>query len=175
MLKRMLKSVREYKGLSIITLFLMVGEAAIETFIPFITANLVNKIKDGTELSEIISTGVILAVMAVLSLFCGGIAGFTSAKASSGFAKNLRVDLFSRIQTYSFENIDKFSSTSLVTRLTTDVHNAQMSYMMIIRTAVRSPLMFIFSINFNLYYLILLRKFKSVIKSTELWFSSALL
>ena len=146
MLKRLLGSVREYKALSIVTLILMVGEAAIETFIPFITANLVNKIKSGTDYSEVLSTGVLLIVMAMLSLACGGVAGFTSAKAASGFAKNLRVDLFSKIQTYSFENIDKFSSTSLVTRLTTDVHNAQMSYMMIIRTAVRSPLMFIFSI-----------------------------
>lgn len=146
MFKRLFGCVREYKGLSILTLVLMVLEAAIETTIPFITANLVNSIKDGTELTEVIRTGLILAVLAIASLACGGIAGFTSAKASAGFAKNMRLDLFSKIQTYSFENIDKFSSTSLVTRLTTDVHNAQMSYMMIIRTAIRAPLMLIFSV-----------------------------
>ena len=146
MFKRLFGCVREYKGLSILTLVLMVLEAAIETTIPFITANLVNSIKDGTELTEVIRTGLILAAIAIASLACGGIAGFTSAKASAGFAKNMRLDLFSKIQTYSFENIDKFSSTSLVTRLTTDVHNAQMSYMMIIRTAIRAPLMLIFSV-----------------------------
>ncbi|MBQ2737241.1 MAG: ABC transporter ATP-binding protein [Clostridia bacterium] len=146
MFKRLFGCVREYKRLSILTLVLMVLEAAIETTIPFITANLVNSIKDGTELTEVIRTGLILAVLAIASLACGGIAGFTSAKASAGFAKNMRLDLFSKIQTYSFENIDKFSSTSLVTRLTTDVHNAQMSYMMIIRTAIRAPLMLIFSV-----------------------------
>ncbi len=146
MLKRLFGCVREYKRLSIITLVLMVLEAAIETTIPFITANLVNSIKDGTELSQVIRTGLVLAALAIASLACGGVAGFTSAKASAGFAKNMRLDLFSKIQTYSFENIDKFSSTSLVTRLTTDVHNAQMSYMMIIRTAIRAPLMLIFSV-----------------------------
>ena len=88
----------------------------------------------------------ITTLMAVVSLTCGGVAAFTCAKASAGFAKNLRGDLFRKIQTYSFENIDKFSTASLVTRLTTDIGNVQMSYMMIIRTAIRSPLMFIFSI-----------------------------
>ena len=97
-------------------------------------------------MSEIIKIGIFLAVMACLSLACGGIAGYTCAKASAGFAKNLRHDIFRKIQTYTFENIDKFSSTSLVTRMTTDVANVQMSYMMLIRTAIRSPLMLIFSI-----------------------------
>ncbi len=146
MIKRLLGCVREYKPISILTLVLMVGEAAIETTIPFITASLVNKIKNGVEMQELISTGALLIFMAMLSLACGGIAGYTSAKASAGFAKNLRIDLFSKIQTFSFENIDKFSSTSLVTRLITDVSNARMSYMMVIRTAVRSPLMLIFSV-----------------------------
>ena len=122
------------------------GEAIIETFIPFITVNLVNSIKDGATVDEIIKTGILLVIMAILSLSCGGIAGFTCAKASAGFAKNLRHDIFRRIGTFSFENVDKFSSTSLVTRMTTDVTNVQMSYMMLIRTAIRSPLMFIFSI-----------------------------
>ncbi|MBQ8380547.1 MAG: ABC transporter ATP-binding protein [Clostridia bacterium] len=146
MIKRLLGCVREYKAASILTIILMVFESAIETSIPFITANLVNKLQAGAELPDIINTGILLVVMAVLSLASGGLAGVTSAKASSGFAKNLRNDIFNKIQTYSFENIDKFSSTSLVTRLTTDVNNAQMSFMMIIRTAIRSPLMLIFSI-----------------------------
>lgn len=84
--------------------------------------------------------------MALLSLSCGGIAGFTCAKASAGFAKNVRHDVFSRIQTFAFRNIDKFSTSSLVTRMTTDVTNVQMSFMMLIRIAVRAPLMLIFSI-----------------------------
>ena len=97
-------------------------------------------------MSDVIITGVTLILLAMLSLTCGGFAAITSAKASAGFAKNLRGDVFSKIQTYSFENIDKFSSSSLVTRLTTDINNAQMSYMMVIRTAIRSPLMLIFSV-----------------------------
>jgi ATP-binding cassette subfamily B multidrug efflux pump len=146
MIRRLLKCVREYKKPTILTLIFIVGEAIIETFIPFITADLVNRIKSGAEMREVITIGVLLVVMACLSLSFGGIAGFTCAKASAGFAKNLRHDIFGKIQTYTFENIDKFSASSLVTRMTTDVSNAQMSYMMIIRTAVRSPLMFVFSI-----------------------------
>lgn len=146
MFKRLLKSVREYKTPTVLTLLFIVLEAIIEAFIPFITANMVNRIKDGAEISEILRLGGVLAVMAVLSLCCGGIAGFTCAKASAGFSKNLRRDMFHKVQTYSFENIDKFSSSSLVTRMTTDVTNVQMSYMMIIRTAIRAPLMLIFSI-----------------------------
>ena len=146
MLKRLAKCVREYKPQVILTLIFIVGEAVIETLIPFITANLINEIKDGAGMTEIVKQGVILAVMALLSLCCGGIAAFTCAKASSGFAKNLRQDIFRKIQTYTFVNIDKFSSSSLVTRMTTDVANVQMSFMMLIRTAIRSPLMLIFSV-----------------------------
>ncbi len=146
MIKRLLGCVREYKLPSILTLIFIIGEVIIEVFIPFITADLVNSIKAGAEMKELLTTGALLAVMALVSLTCGGVAGFTCAKASAGFAKNLRGDLFRKIQTYSFENIDNFSTASLVTRLTTDVGNVQMSYMMLIRTAIRSPLMFIFSI-----------------------------
>ena len=146
MLKRLVKCVREYKLHVILTLVFIVCEAVIETLIPFITANLINSIKAGAEMGEILKTGALLAVMAVLSLTCGGVAGFTCAKASSGFSKNLRHDIFEKIQTYSFGNIDKFSSSSLVTRMTTDVANVQMSFMMLIRTAIRSPLMLIFSV-----------------------------
>lgn len=146
MFKRFLGCVREFKLPSLLTLLFILFEAVIEAFIPFLTADLVNQVQSGTELESVIKIGLKLAVMAVLSLSCGGIAGLTCAKASAGFAKNLRHDIFSKIQTYSFNNIDKFSSSSLVTRMTTDVTNVQMSYMMIIRTAIRAPLMLIFSI-----------------------------
>lgn len=146
MIKHLMNCIREYKKPTIYTLVLIVGEAIMETIIPFITADLVNKIRMGTDMSVILKTGLVLVIMACLSLACGGLAGFTCAKASTGFAKNLRSDMFRRIQSYSFENIDKFSSASLVTRLTTDVSNVQMAFMMVIRTAVRSPLMLIFSV-----------------------------
>lgn len=146
MIKTLAKSIREYKLPSILTLIFIMGEVLIEVYIPFITADLVNSIKASAPIETVVKTGLYLGLMAVLSLCCGGIAGFTCANASAGFAKNLRHDMFSKIQRYSFGNIDKFSSTSLVTRLTTDVTNVQQSYMMIIRTAVRSPMMFIFSI-----------------------------
>ncbi len=146
MLKKLASCIREYKKHTVLTFLFMIGEAVIETLIPFITADLVNKIKGGLGMDEILKTGLLLTVMACVSLSFGGMAGFTCAKASTGFAKNLRHDLFGKIQTYAFENIDKFSSSSLVTRLTTDVTNIQMAFMMIIRTAIRSPLMFTFSI-----------------------------
>ncbi len=146
MIKKLAGSIREYKLPTILTLVFIIGEVIIECLIPFMTADLVNRIKAGDELKSVLTTGIILIIMAILSLSCGGIAGFTCAKASAGFAKNLRHDVFSRIQSYSFTNIDKFSTASLVTRLTTDIANAQMSYMMVIRTAIRSPFMFIFAI-----------------------------
>lgn len=140
------KCVREYKKPTLLTLLFIVLEAVIETVIPFITANLVNKIKAGVDMSYIVKTGILLTVLACLSLACGAVAGFTSSKASAGFAKNVRHDIFEKVQTYSFENIDKFSSSSLVTRMTTDIANVQMAFMMLIRIAIRSPLMLIFSI-----------------------------
>ncbi len=146
MIRRLLQCVREYKKPTILTLLFMVGEAVIECIIPFITANLVNHIKAGIDMAQILRTGALLAVMACLSLSCGGMAGFTCSKASAGFAKNLRHDIFQKIQTFTFHNIDRFSSSSLVTRMTTDVANIQIAYMMVIRTAIRSPLMLIFSI-----------------------------
>ncbi len=146
MIKTLAKSIREYKLPSILTLIFIMGEVIIEVLIPFITADLVNSIKAGAEISSVIKTGLVLVLMALISLCCGGIAALTCAKASSGFAKNLRRDMYERIQSYSFANIDKFSATSLVTRLTTDITHVQMAYMMIIRTAIRSPMIFIFSI-----------------------------
>lgn len=146
MIKTLSKSIREYKLPTILTLIFIMGEVIIEALIPFITADLVNNINQGAALTEVVKTGMQLVLMAVISLCCGGIAALTCSKASAGFAKNLRHDMYQKIQSYSFANIDKFSATSLVTRLTTDITNVQMSYMMIIRTAIRSPMLFVFSI-----------------------------
>ncbi len=146
MIKKLLSCVREYKAPTVLTFIFIIGEAIIECLIPFITANLVNMIKTGGEMKTLIFIGLSLVLLALVSLLCGGLAGYTSAKASAGFAKNLRNDIFTKIQGYSFENIDKFSSSSLVTRLTTDITHVQMAYMMCIRTALRSPMMFLFSV-----------------------------
>ena len=147
MFKRLLGSVREYKKPAILTMLFIMLEAIIEVFIPKITADLVNLIEyENPTTGDLIEKGVLLVILALASLTCGGIAGFTAAKASAGFSKNLRHDLFEKIQGFSFENIDKFSSSSLVTRMTTDVANVQMSFMMLIRTAIRAPMMLIFAI-----------------------------
>ncbi len=146
MLKKLAGSIREFKKPTVLTFIFILCEAIIESFIPFVTANLVNRIGAGADMWEILRIGGLLIVMAFISLACGGIAGVTCARASAGYARNLRYDLFSKVQTFSFENIDKFSATSLVTRMTTDVTYVQMSYMMLIRTALRAPLMLIFSI-----------------------------
>ena len=147
MIRKLAKSIREYKTPSIITMLLMVFEVVIECLIPFITADLLGKLQTATiDWIEILKTGLLLVCLAILSLCCGGVAAFTASKAAAGFAKNLRHDVFTRIQNFSFNNIDKFSTSSLVTRLTTDITHVQMSYMMIIRTAIRSPLMFVFAI-----------------------------
>ncbi len=145
MIKTLAKSIREYKKASILTPLYVSGEVVLECIIPFIIANLVNQIKAGCDMKAIAIYGAILVVMAFGSLACGSLSGMYCATASCGFAKNLRKDMFYRIQNFSFENIDKFSTSSLVTRLTTDIMNVQMAYMMIIRIAVRCPLMLIFS------------------------------
>ena len=140
------KSIREYKRDSILTPVLVAFEALVECIIPLMVANLVNKMQNGCDISVIVKYGVILTVMACFSLLFGALAGITAANASAGFGKNLRKDLFEAVQNFSFENIDRFSASSLVTRMTTDVTNVQMAYMMIIRTVVRAPLMLIFSL-----------------------------
>lgn len=140
------KSIREYKRDSILTPILVAFEALVECIIPLMVANLVNKMQNGCDLSVILKYGVILIIMACFSLLFGALAGITAANASAGFGKNLRKDLFMAVQNFSFENIDRFSASSLVTRMTTDVTNVQMAYMMIIRTVVRAPLMLIFSL-----------------------------
>ena len=143
--KTLARSVREYKKTSILTPLLVTVEVVMECAIPFVIANLVNQMQAGCSMSVIAQYGAALLVMAVISLIFGGAAGATCANASAGFARNLRKDMFYKIQDYSFENIDKFSVSSLVTRLTTDISNVQLAYMMIIRVAVRCPLMLVFS------------------------------
>ena len=145
MLRKILGSVREYKKLSIATPILEAMEVAIECVIPFLIALLVNEIKAGCGMGVILRYGGLLALMALLSLLFGGLAGVTCARASCGLARNLRRDLFYSVQRFSFENIDKFLTSSLVTRMTTDVTNVQNAYMMLIRTAIRAPMMLIFA------------------------------
>ena len=145
MIKKLASCIREYRLPTILTLIFISGEAFLEVLIPFFTADLVNAIKAAVPMSEVVQTGILLVLMAMLSLGCGGAAGYFAAKASAGFSKNLRHDIFSRVQAFSFENIDRFSSASLVTRMTTDVVNVQMSFMMVIRIAIRAPLMFLFA------------------------------
>ncbi len=152
MIKVLAKSIREYKAASILTPIFVSFEVILECLIPFIVAMLVNAIDvnieagETIELSEILMYGGILLATSFASLACGALSGAFCAKASAGFAKNLRKDLYYGIQDFSFENIDKFSTPSLVTRMTTDVTNVQFAYMMIIRIAIRSPLMMIFSL-----------------------------
>ena len=145
MIKILAKSIREYKKPAILTPILVAGEVVFECIIPYLIAQLVNQIQAGCEMMVIVKYGAVLVVLALLSLLLGAMAGSYCATASCGLARNLRKDMFYKIQGYSFENIDKFSVSSLVTRMTTDVTNVQQAYMMIIRAAIRSPLMLIFS------------------------------
>ena len=146
MLKELSKSVREFKTASLKAPLFVSLEVVLECLIPFIIAQLVNQIKAGCDFAVIVRFGLVLVVMAGLSLLCGAAAGSYAATASCGFARNLRKDMYYRIQDYSFENIDKFSTSSLVTRLTTDITNVQNAYMMIVRIAIRCPLMLVFAL-----------------------------
>ena len=145
MIKTLASSVRDYKLPSFATPILVLCEVACEMAIPFVTANLIDTIKDGAQIAQIMPTAGVLVGLALVSLFFGAAAGVTCSYASCGFAKNLRHDLFYKIQTFSFANIDRFSSSSLVTRLTTDVTNVQQAFMLIIRIAVRAPLVLVFA------------------------------
>ncbi len=145
MIKTLMKSIKGYTKPSILSVIFIVLEVILECSLPFITSMLVDQMneRDAMKLTII---SIILVVMAMLSLLCGSLAGMFCSKASAGFAKNLRRDMYENITKFSFSNIDRFQSSSLVTRMTTDVTNVQMAYMMIIRTAIRSPLMIAFSI-----------------------------
>ena len=146
MIRKLMQSIRQYKKASLLSLFFIIGEVVLEVVIPFITADMVNKIQAGAQMDTILKMGGIITISAIMSLVCGAFAGSFSAKASAGFAGNLRADMFAKVQKFSFGNIDKFSTSSLVTRMTTDVTTVQNAYMMMIRIAVRAPLMFAFAI-----------------------------
>ena len=138
-------SIREFKKDSIKAPLFVLGEVVIECALPFITASLINELTAGADTAVIARYGIILTLLALVSLACGSIAGISASVASTGFARNLRHDMFASIQRFSFSNIDRFSTNSLVTRLTTDTQNVQMAYLQIIRSAVRSPMMIIFA------------------------------
>ncbi len=149
MIRLLAKSIREYKLSSILTPIFVILEVVMEVLLPFLMANLIDYGVSGNEgkgdMDYIVKTGLILVAVAFAALVFGALSGKFAAKASAGFAKNLRHDMFYKIQDYSFANIDKFSSSSLVTRLTTDVTNVQNAFQMIIRVAVRAPFMMIFA------------------------------
>ncbi|MCR5327783.1 MAG: ABC transporter ATP-binding protein/permease [Saccharofermentans sp.] len=146
MIPKLLRSLRQYKKDTILGLVFIIGEVILEVLIPFITSPMVNSIEAGANMNDILKSGVFIALAAVASLACGAFAGKFSARASAGFAGNLRADIFNRVQKFSFGNIDKFSTSSLVTRMTTDITTVQNAFMMAIRIAVRAPLMFAFAI-----------------------------
>ena len=130
------KSIREYKRDTLITPIFMIGEVAIECVLPFYTSQIIDQINLGAPMEEIFRVGIVLIVWALISLAFGAAGGIYGSRAAAGFAKNLRHDMFASIQGFSFGNIDNFSTSSLVTRLTTDVSNVQMSYLQLIRGAV---------------------------------------
>lgn len=143
--KKVFKSVREYKKFAIITPLFMVGEAAVECALPFVMSLFVDKIEGASSLNTLLPYIFAILGMAIVSITCGILAGRFASIASCGFAKNLRNDLYKKIESFSFENIDHFHASSLVTRMTTDVNNTQQSFAMVIRIVIRAPLMLIFS------------------------------
>lgn len=146
MIKRLARSIREYKKDSILAPVYVTFEVVMEVVIPILMANLIDFGIEAGNMQYILKMGAALAVSCIISLLFGVLSGNSAAKASAGFAKNLRRDMFYNVQNFAFSNIDKFSTASIVTRLTTDVSNLQNAYMMIIRTAVRSPAMLVFSL-----------------------------
>lgn len=146
MIKKLAKSIREYKRESILTPIFVSLEVVMEVIIPLLMANLIDKGMYACDMNEVLEIGLELVGAAMLSLIFGVLSGSVAAKASAGFAKNLRKDLYYKVQDFSFSNIDKFSTASIITRLTTDVTYVQMAFQMIIRIAVRTPLMLVFSL-----------------------------
>ena len=142
---KVLKSVREYKIFAIITPLFMIGEAAVECFLPYVMSEFVGKIEKVNGMEELVPYFILIFAMTIVSITCGILGGRFAAYAASGFAKNLRKDLYAKVESFSFENIDHFHASSLVTRMTTDVTNTQNSFAMTIRIVVRAPLMLIFS------------------------------
>lgn len=145
MIRELARHIKEYKSTAIITPIFVLGEVLIEITIPFLIARLISEVMYGTEQSALYRYGLILAVCAITSLTFGTLAGFSSARAATGLAKNLRQALFENIQTFSFSNVDRFETSSLITRLTTDVEFVRQAFMVTIRTAIRAPLMLVFA------------------------------
>lgn len=145
MIKKLSQYIGEYKKATILTPTFMIGEVVMEVLIPLVMAAIIDNGLSKGDLGYVVKVGSLMFLMAIASLFFGVMSGFKGAEASAGFAKNLRQGIFNKIQTFSFSNIDKFSTSSLVTRLTTDVTTVQNAFQMIIRMAVRSPMMLIFS------------------------------
>ena len=146
MIKRLIGCVREYRTPTLLTPLFVIGEVICECVIPLLTASLINNIQTGCSMDVILQHGLKLLVIAMLALAFGVASGWFCATASAGFAQNLRHDLYYKVQDFSFANIDRFSTSSLVTRLTTDVSNVQQAFMMLIRIAVRAPLMLVFAV-----------------------------
>jgi len=143
MIKQLSQSIRQYKKDAILSPVFVTGEVILEVLVPTVMALLIDNGINKGDMNYIIKVGIILVICCMASLFCGIMSGKYAAKASAGFAANLRHDMYYKVQDYSFLNIDKFSTASIVTRLTTDITNVQMAFMMIIRIAVRSPIMLI--------------------------------
>ena len=146
MIRKLLKSLREYKKPTLLTIFCAAIEVVFEILIPLCMSDLLDFGIEGGKMSIVVKDGTWLIVLAALQLLTGVLAAVLGAKASAGFSANLRQDIYDNVQTFSFSNIDKFSTSSIVTRLTTDVTNIQNAYQMIIRIAVRGPIMLIFSV-----------------------------
>lgn len=144
--RKLFRSIREYKKESILAPVFVVLEVFMEVLIPLLMANIIDIGIANGDMGYITKMGILLVVMAMLALFLGAIAGNMAAKGAAGYAKNLRHDIFYKIQDFSFKNIDKFSTSSLVTRLTTDITNVQMAYMMTIRLLARAPIMIVLSL-----------------------------
>ena len=151
MIRKIARCIREYKKDTILTPLCMVGEVSLECVIPLVTAKLINAIQEGCEMAQLLRYGLFLVLLAMGSMACGVLSGWFCASASSGFARNLRHDLYAKVKNFSFANVDAISTSSLVTRLTTDVTNVQNAFMMIIRIAVRAPLMLIFAVTMAIY------------------------
>jgi ATP-binding cassette subfamily B multidrug efflux pump len=143
--KTLSKSIREYKKPSILSPVFVAFEVIFECIIPLVMASLIDHM-NGSSMKPILMDGILLVALAMCSLYCGRMAAIQSAKAATGFAKNLRKDMFSNIQTFSFADVDRFSTSSLVTRMTTDTTNVQNAYSMIIRALIRAPFMIIFAV-----------------------------
>jgi len=146
MVKKLIRSVREYKRAAIITPVFMILEVMMEVLLPFLVAYLIDNGINNGDMDVILKIGLLLILCAILSLIFSILAGVISSRAANGFAKNLRHDIYHKVQDYSFYNIDKFSSSSIITRITTDVSNIQMAFMMSIRMAFRAPFTIIFSL-----------------------------